>query len=256
MTDLSIHNDIIFHHGGEIAWAINPNLPKLKESLNSFIQSHAKPGRLLGNSVYKKYFENSYWIKKADLLSELDRIECLSYYLQLYSEFYEFDWYLIAAQAYQESHFNQNLTSHAGAHGIMQIKPSTASSKNVGIPDIHNLEDNIHAGVKYLSFLRDQYFSDKKYSEEDKINFTLAAYNAGPARVRKMQRKAKEMGLDPNKWFYNVEVVARNTIGHETVDYVTKIQKTKIALQSYHSLTHDRMLAIQQIKDQNGSETN
>lgn len=256
LTDLNIHDDIIFHHGGEIAWAINPNLPKLKDSLNTFIQSYAKPGRLLGNSVYKKYFENSYWIKKANLLSELDRIECLSYYLQLYSEFYEFDWYLIAAQAYQESNFNQNLTSHAGAHGIMQIKPSTASSKNVGIPNINNLEDNIHAGVKYLSFLRDQYFSDEKYSEEDKINFTLAAYNAGPARVKKMQRKAEEMGLDPNKWFYNVEVVARNTIGNETVDYVTKIQKTKIALQNYHSLTHERMLAIQQIKDQNHSDTN
>jgi len=256
LTDLTIHDDIVFHQGGEIAWAINPNLPKLKASLNQFIQSHAKPGRLLGNSVYKKYFENSYWIKKANLLSELDRIECLSYYLQLYAEFYDFDWYLIAAQAYQESNFNQNLTSHAGAHGIMQIKPSTASSKNVGIPNINNLEDNIHAGVKYLSFLRDQYFSDDKYDNEDKINFTLAAYNAGPARVRKMQRKAEQMGLDPNKWFYNVEVVARNTIGHETVDYVTKIQKTKIAFENYHTLTHDRILAIQQIKDQNTPETN
>ena len=257
LLDLNLQNDIIFHYGGKIAWAINPNLPQLKSSLNEFIQSYAKPGRLLGNSVYKKYFENSYWIKKDNLISELDRVNCLSEYLQLYSDFYEFDWYLIAAQAYQESNFNQKLTSHAGATGIMQIKPSTASSKHVAIKDIkgvNGLENNIHAGVRYMAFLRDQYFSGNEYSQDDKINFTLAAYNAGPGRVRRMQRKAEEMGLDPKKWFYNVEVVARNTIGHETVDYVTKIQKTKIALKSYDALTQERIRTKQEIKDLKRSE--
>lgn len=248
MPNINIQEEVVFHYGGEIAWAINPNQPKLKSSLNEFIQSYAKPGRLLGNSVYKKYFKNTYWIQKADLMTELDRVECLSYYLQLYAEFYEFDWYLIAAQAYQESNFNQKLTSHAGATGIMQIKPSTASSKNVGIKNIKLLENNIHAGVKYLAFLRDQYFSGDEYSEEDKINFSLAAYNAGPARVRKMQRKAESMGLDPKKWFYNVEVVARNTIGHETVDYVAKIQKTKIALKTYNDVTKRRLQIKQAIQ--------
>ena len=258
LSDLRVQKDFVFHYGGQIAWAINPNLPQLKQSLNEFIQSYAKPGRLLGNSIYKKYFENSYWIKKADLISELDRVECLSYYLQYYSTFYEFDWYLIAAQAFQESNFNQRLTSHAGATGMMQIKPSTAASKQVGIKEVKgpkNLENNIHAGIRYLAFLRDQYFSGDEYSTEDKINFTLAAYNAGPARVRRMQRKATEMGLDSKKWFYNVEVVARNTIGHETVDYVTKIQKTKIALKSYNALTKERLRAKQEIKDRKRLET-
>ena len=254
LPDLNIQNKMVFHYGGKIAWAINSNLPQLKKSLDEFIQSYAKPGRLLGNSVYKKYFESTYWIKKDNLISELDRVECLSYYLQLYSEFYEFDWYLIAAQAYQESNFNQKLTSHAGATGIMQIKPSTAASKHVAIKNVKGkkgLENNIHAGIRYLAFLRDQYFSGDEYTEEDKINFTLAAYNAGPARVRRMQRKAEEMGLNPKKWFYNVEVVARNTIGHETVDYVTKIQKTKIALKSYNLLTKERLRAKQEIKELN-----
>jgi len=255
LPNLSLQKEIVFHYGGDIAWAINSNLPNLKSSLNEFIQSYAKPGRLLGNSVYKKYFENAYWIKKANLISELDRIECLSYYLQLYSEFYEFDWFLIAAQAYQESNFNQKLTSHAGATGIMQIKPSTASSKNVGIKDIKNLENNIHAGVKYLAFLRDQYFASDDYSPEEKINFSLAAYNAGPGRVRRMQAKAEKMGLNPKKWFYNVEIVARNTIGHETVDYVTNIQKTKIALESYEALTQKRQRAKQQLQALNTIET-
>ncbi len=139
--------------------------------------------------------------------------------------------------------------------GIMQIKPSTASSKNVGIENISNLENNIHAGIKYLSFLRDHYFADEKYTEQDRINFSLAAYNAGPGRVRKMQRKAEQMGLDPNRWFYNVEVVARNTIGHETVDYVTKIQKTKIAFQNYDALKERRLQTIEQIRQQSLQET-
>lgn len=242
LPELKVYDDVVFYHGGQIAWAINPGLPQLKASLNQFIHSYAKPGRFLGNSIYKKYFENAYWIKKPQLLSELDKIDCLSYYLQLYSEFYGFDWFLIAAQAYQESKFNPKLTSQAGAYGIMQIKPSTAKSKNVGIKDIKNLENNIHAGIKYLAFLRDNYFNGNEYSDEDRINFSLAAYNAGPGRVRRMQRKAQQMGLDPNKWFYNVEVVARNTIGHETVDYVTKIQKTKIALQSYKKLSDTKKL--------------
>lgn len=255
LPNIQLQKEMVFHYGGKIAWAINPNLPNLKNSLNDFIQSYAKPGRLLGNSVYKKYFENTYWIKKANLISELDRVECLSYYLQLYSEFYEFDWFLIAAQAYQESNFNQKLTSHAGATGIMQIKPSTASSKNVGIKNIKSMENNIHAGVKYLAFLRDQYFASDDYSPEEKINFALAAYNAGPGRVRRMQAKAEKMGLNPKKWFYNVEIVARNTIGHETVDYVTNIQKTKIALESYENLAKKRLQTKQQIQERIEQDT-
>ncbi|WP_246261566.1 transglycosylase SLT domain-containing protein [Thiomicrorhabdus cannonii] len=242
LPDLKVYDDIIFHHGGRIAWAINYNLPELKASLNDFIRHFAKQGNFLGNSVFKKYFENTYWIKQPRQLSELNKIDCLTYFLQLYATFYDFDWYLIAALAYQESKFNQALTSPAGAYGIMQIKPQTAESKNVDITDIHNLEDNIHAGVKYLAFLRDTYFSGEEYSLEDRINFALAAYNAGPGRVRKMQRLAEAQGLDPYKWFYNVEVIARNTIGHETVDYVTKIQKTKLALQSYKNLSDRKNL--------------
>lgn len=242
LPNLKLRNDIVFHHGGKIAWALNYNLPQLKASLNDFIKHFAKQGNFLGNSLYKKYYESTYWIRQPQQLSELSKIECLTYYLQLYATFYDFDWFLIAALAYQESKFNQNLTSSAGAYGIMQIKPQTARSKNVDIADIHLLEENIHAGVKYLAFLRDTYFSGEEYSKEDRINFALAAYNAGPGRVRKMQRQAEAQGLDPYKWFYNVEVIARNTIGHETVDYVTKIQKTKLALQSYKQLSDRKNL--------------
>jgi len=228
--NLRLQQDVVFHYGGNIAWAINPNLPDLKNSLNRFVRNYARPGKLLGNSLFKKYFKNPFWVKQPLSLNALDDTPCLQYYFEKYAEFFEFDWYLIAAQAFQESGFNQNLTSHANAVGIMQIKPSTAKSKVVRIPDIYDLENNIIAGIKYLAFIRDFYFTKPEYSSEDRINFSLAAYNAGPGRVRQLQRIAKRKGLDPNKWHYNVEVIARQEIGHETVDYVTKIQKTKIAL--------------------------
>ncbi|VAW48495.1 Transglycosylase, Slt family [hydrothermal vent metagenome] len=245
-SNLKLQKDIIFHHGGEIAWALNKNLPNLKRSLNNFINTYAKPGKFLGNSIFQKYYKNPFWIKTPLSLTALDEIPCLQYYFKKYAEFYEFDWFLIASLAYQESRFQHHLTSKANAKGIMQIKRSTARSKVVNIPSIGNLEDNIHAGVKYLAFLRDHYFDKPEYSKEDQINFSLAAYNAGPGRIRKLQREAEAQGLDPNKWFYHVEKLARQDIGHETVDYVTQIQKRMIGLKSSITLSKSK----QQLKKQ------
>lgn len=248
-SDLKIHEDFIFHFGGKIAWAINKNQPELKNSLNEFIHNYAAPGRLLGNILYRKYFKSTFWIETPLSLTALNTTPCLQYYFEKYAEFYEFDWFLIASQAYQESKFKHKLKSSAGAYGIMQIKHSTARSKVVNIPNIKNLEENIHAGVKYLAFIRDYYFSSPKYSSEDRINFSLAAYNAGPGRIRKLQRDAKARGLDPYKWFYNVEILARQFIGHETVNYVTKIQKTMIGVRSSFELSkHKRRIKNQHIE--------
>lgn len=252
-THIRLHHNFILHHDSEIAWAINKNLPKLKASLNTFIENYARPGRFLGNSVYKKYFENPFWIQHPLDFTALDKTPCLHYYFEKYAQFYDFDWYLIAAQAYKESKFNQKQVSHRGAYGIMQIKPSTARSKHVQIKDIKtNMENNIHAGIRYLAFLRDHYFDKPEYAEEDKINFALAAYNAGPGRIRQLQRIAKRKGLDPNKWFYHVEQIARNEIGHETVNYVTVIQKTREALTLATKLAEEK----RQIKQQHYDEHN
>ncbi len=109
--------------------------------------------------------------------------------------------------------------------GIMQIKPATASDRKVGIKDIHLLENNIHAGIKYLAFLRDHYFSDTDLEEKDRVRFALAAYNAGPARIKKIRRLAGKMDVDPNKWFRNAELAALKYIGQETVRYVSNINK-------------------------------
>lgn len=250
LPNIQVHQNIVFHRDGKIGWAINKNTPKLKKSLNSFIHSYAKQGRLLGNITYNRYFESTYWIRKPLTHDFLQKATCLEDYFRLYADFYGFDWHLIAAIAYQESRFNQAKTSNRGAVGIMQIKPSTANESYVNIKNIDQVENNIHAGVRYLTFLRDHFFSREEFSEEETLNFTLAAYNAGAGRVRQMQRAARKAGLNPYKWFYNVEIVARRVIGHETVNYVSSIQKNQIFFQMSEELSEQRQLLLAEISAQ------
>ena len=115
----------------------------------------------------------------------------------------------------------------------MQLLPSTASDPNVDIPDINLAENNVHAGAKYLAFLRDRYFSSPEIDPQARMHFVWAAYNAGPAKVRQMREMAARMGLDPNRWFGHVEVAAGRLVGSETVKYVADIKKYLIA---YHLL--------------------
>jgi membrane-bound lytic murein transglycosylase MltF len=151
---------------------------------------------------------------------------------------------MTTALAYQESMLDHSKRSHVGAIGIMQLMPTTAADKNVGIPDIENLESNIHAGTKYLRFLRDRYFDDPEISRLNQGLFTFAAYNAGPARVAKLRKEASELGLDPNVWFNNVEIVAANRIGRETVQYVSNIFKYYTA----YKIISERELTVSKAK--------
>ena len=113
----------------------------------------------------------------------------------------------------------------------MQIKPSTAADKNVGIKDISVLENNIHAGAKYLHFLSNRYFSGEDFDELNRWLFSLAAYNAGPAKINRYRREAETNGYDPSIWFNNVEIIAAQRIGRETVTYVSSIYKYYIGYQ-------------------------
>ncbi|MBL3619165.1 MAG: transglycosylase SLT domain-containing protein [gamma proteobacterium endosymbiont of Lamellibrachia anaximandri] len=182
-------------------------------------------GSLLGNMMFKRYYEKTRWIKNPLEPNEHDRLNQVSSLLKKYAEQYDFDWLVIAAQAYQESGLDQRKRNPSGAIGIMQIRKATAADKHVAISDIEKLENNIHAGVKYLAWLRKHYFSDPSISPQDSVFFSLAAYNAGPAKVRKMRAKAEKMGLDRNRWFLKVEHAALRIVGQETVRYTRNIVK-------------------------------
>jgi membrane-bound lytic murein transglycosylase MltF len=133
------------------------------------------------------------------------------------------DWMLMAAQGYQESRLDHKARSHVGAIGVMQVMPATGKELNVG--DISQLEPNIHAGVKFIRRIIDRYYASEPMDDLNKVLFAFAAYNAGPARVRQLRREAAARDLDENIWFNNVERVANERIGRETVTYVSNIYK-------------------------------
>jgi membrane-bound lytic murein transglycosylase MltF len=145
-----------------------------------------------------------------------------------YSLEYGFDYLMVVAQGYQESMLKQSARG-GGAVGIMQVKPSTAAAAPISIPDITTPENNIHAGVKILHQISDQYFNDPGIDSENRLLFTFAAYNAGPNRIAMLRKKASVQGLDPNKWFGNVELLVSQNVGPITVQYVSNIYKYYIA---------------------------
>jgi len=222
--NIVVHQGIVLREGGDIAWAVHKETPKLKASLDKFLREHRK-GTLLGNIFFQRYYESSVFIKNPAAGDDIEKLQKLRQQVQKYAKQYGFDWVLIAALAYQESRLDHTKKSPTGAIGIMQIRPTTAADHNVNIPDVQKLENNIHAGVKYLAFLRDRYFNDPKIRPRDRVRFSLAAYNAGPVRVRNARKSAAEMGLDPNKWFRNVEMAMLKIVGQETVVYVSNINK-------------------------------
>ncbi|MBL0715684.1 MAG: lytic transglycosylase F, partial [Desulfosarcina sp.] len=226
--DIRLQDERPLRTGGEIAWAFRHNSPQLKKLVDEFARSH-KQGTLLGNMLFKRYLKNTKWVRSALSEKELAKFDAVVSLFEKYGSRYNFDHLMITAQAYQESGFDQSKVSPAGAVGIMQLLPSTATSKPVGIKNIDQLENNIHAGVKYLRHIHDTYLADEPMDPLNQTLFAFAAYNAGPSRIMKLRREAARQGLDPNRWFQNVENIAARRIGRETVQYVSNIYKYYIA---------------------------
>ena len=226
--DIVIQEAVPIRTGGEIGWAFRKDSPQLEAMVNGFGKGH-KQGTLFGNVLLKRYFKDNVWVKNHLAESDWARFESAVEHFEHYGDQYDYDHLLLAALAYQESGIDQSKRSKAGAVGVMQMLPSTAADPNVGISDIQTIENNIHAGTKYLRFIHDRYFADPDILPMDQAFFTFAAYNAGPARIRQLRSEASSEGLDPNRWFGNVEVVAARRIGRETVQYVSNITKYYIA---------------------------
>jgi len=222
--------DLVLREGGRLAWAIRKESPELKAFLNNFLKE-SREGTLFGNIVRNRYLKNFDWAENATSAAELRRYRDLEQYFSRFGDAYDVDPALLAAQGFQESRLDQSVRSHAGAIGIMQLLKSTALDKNVGIPNIEEVEPNIEAGAKYLNFLRSRYFENEGIDKLNSSLLALAAYNAGPAKVRRLQRMAEERGYNPNVWFDNVEVIAAEVIGRETVQYVANIYKYYLTYQ-------------------------
>jgi membrane-bound lytic murein transglycosylase MltF len=228
LDQLQVHPGAALAENGAMAWAFRKDTPKLKALANEFIKDH-RVGTAFGSTVLRKYTGSTKWVKNATSDAELRKFRQMAELFRKYGKQYDLPHLLVAAQAYQESRLNNSLRSPAGAVGVMQIKPSTAAGNPINVRGVEQLDRNILAGAKYLRFLMNEFFHEPGVDRLNRGLFAVAAYNAGPNRIQQLRKKAQEQGLDPNRWFNNVELVAAKEIGRETVTYVSNIYKYYLA---------------------------
>jgi membrane-bound lytic murein transglycosylase F len=180
-----------------LGWAARPAARQLLERVNEFFRTMIETGRL--EDVYEKYHWNIADFDYIDLKTFHDRVRTR---LPRYRPFIKdaaqrngFDWCLIAAQAYRESHLDPLARGANDATGLLQILPLTGRSLKV--VDLFDPVANIKAGVQYLKWLFDQI---EGMETDDRLLTALAAYNAGPGHVQDARRLAARLGLDPNRW--------------------------------------------------------
>jgi len=231
---ITVHEEIAVRAGANVAWAIRKNSPQLKLAVDDFISRNGT-GTAAGNTILTRYLKSVKYVKDAASESERKKFLELVSYFQRYSDQYDVDWLLMAAQGYQESQLDQSARSHVGAIGVMQVMPATG--KDLAVGNIREVEANIHAGIKYMRWMIDHYYEKEPMTKLDKALFAFASYNAGAGRISRLRMEAAKRGLDPNVWFHNVEYVAAEKIGAETVTYVSNIYKYYIG---YHLLLEAR----------------
>jgi len=242
---INVHEGIALRSGGKIAWAIRKGSPQLKDVLDDFLTRHGK-GTTSGNTILLRYLKSAKYVKDATSESERRKFLELVQYFKKYGNKYDVDWLLMAAQGYQESQLNQAARSKVGAIGVMQVMPATG--KEMGVGNINQTEPNIEAGVKYMRWMIDQYYGKEPMTKLDKALFAFASYNAGAGRISQLRKEAAKRGLNPNVWFHNVEYVAAEKIGAETVTYVGNIYKYYIAYRLILETREEKKRAAEKMK--------
>jgi membrane-bound lytic murein transglycosylase MltF len=226
LPDLRVHEEVPVNEGGEVGWLVRKGSPKLKQEIGEFATKHVW-GTGLGNTIVRKYTGSTRFLTDARSPDATKRYLQVVDLFRKYADRYSLDYQLMIAQGYQESRLKQHARSPVGAVGVMQIMPATG--EGLGVGDIQQLEPNIHGGVKYIRLMIDEHFASDSVTLLNQTLLALAAYNAGPGRVKRLRAEAAKQGLDPNIWRNNVELIAARRIGEETVNYVANIYRYYVA---------------------------
>jgi membrane-bound lytic murein transglycosylase MltF len=243
LPEIQLHEEIVLSQGTKIGWAIRKNSPELAAALTDFYVSWAKKQGVIPYRQ-RQYMKTIKALNGAAASEDQKRFQLLRALFLKYGQQYHFDPVMLAAQGYQESTLDQNKKSHVGAIGVMQLMPATGRELQVG--DIRVTEHNVHAGAKYMDKLMTQYFKDAHFDEQNRTLFAFASYNAGPGNIAKVRKLAAQRGLDPDKWFNNVETVTAEKIGIETTTYVRNIYKYYVS----YKLTLDAQANAAKLKEQ------
>ena len=180
-----------------LAWGVKKGEAGLQRTINEFFKKIKDNGTFA--KIYKKYYSNVEIFDYVDLKKYHRRLKTrLPKYketIKRVAEKHGFDWRLIAATIYQESHFNPRAKSFTGVRGMMQLTLDTA--KDMGIENRLDPEQSITGGVKYLKRLYERYDDVK---DPDRVLIALASYNVGHGHIVDAQKIAKEKNLDPHSW--------------------------------------------------------
>ncbi|KAF7963317.1 lytic transglycosylase [Cupriavidus sp. UYMU48A] len=244
LPNIKVREDLVVRAEGYIGWAFRKNSPQLRAAIDDFYANYLKKNGVAEYRL-KQLMKSIKQIRNNTNDAEYKRFERTIAFFEKYGKDYSFDPLMLAAQGFQESQLNQKARSHVGAVGVMQIMPATGKELNVG--NIQETEANIHAGAKYLDKLMTQYFPDAHFSEANRPLFAFASYNAGPGNIAKMRKEAAARGLDPDKWFNNVEIVVAEKIGIETTTYVRNIYKYYAAYRLLQDMQSARARALKEV---------
>jgi|WetSurMetagenome_2_1015567.scaffolds.fasta_scaffold18777_2 membrane-bound lytic murein transglycosylase F len=220
----------------DLAWAIPKGSTTLKKEINNWLNGFTQSPRY--RKLYACYFESEKMatIVESDFYAiNTGKLSPYDDYIRQYSQKMGWDWRLTASLIYQESKFKNNLTSWAGAWGLMQLMPATA--RRFGVDTVSSPREQIRAGVEFINWLN-KLFADIK-DDNERVKFVLAAYNIGPGHIIDARNLARKTGVNPDKWdnnvaqcllskadpkYYNDPVVKFGFChGNETFNYVTEV---------------------------------
>lgn len=237
--------DLVLRGGARVGWVLRKNSPKLKAEFEDFYRGFLKKQGVL-QARMKQYMTRVKQITDPTASAESKRFQQTEVLFEKCGAKYGFDPLMLAAQGYQESQLKQDAKSHVGAVGVMQRMPAIGAELKVG--DIKQLEPNIHAGAKCMDQLMTRYFKDAHFDAANRTLFALAACNAGPGRIAQMRTEATRRGLDPDRWFNNVELVTAEKAGIETTTHVRNIYKYDISCSLSQAKQQESEKTIQQVK--------
>ena len=233
--NLTVREDVVVHEGGDIAWALRKNTPRLRAEVDEFVASH-RIGTAFGDGLRSQYFGDGKIVKNALAPEKSALLRELMAHFKNYGQRFAVDPFILAAQGFQESGFDQKLRMKSGAVGVMQMKPSTAREE-LGINDIvSRAEDNIHSAAAYLRYIVAKYVNEPEVSDRDRVLMALAAYNGGPGALKRAREDAKKKGFDrmsglPMSNMARLRLPARNRCNMSAIS-------TNIILPIRHSCRH------------------
>lgn len=225
MPRLRLQRKLALQSPGQLHWYTRTDTPQLAATVNRFVDGYSIPANQ--DRAFVKAYARLYKVRYPLASADRRRLEQLRPLLQRTARQQGMDWLNLAALAFKESALDPAARGAGGAAGLLQITP--AAARRVGVGNIQSADDNVQAGARYLAMIQRKFFASRKLAERERMAFVLAAYNLGPERVQAMRAEARKRGLNPDRWFFQVERVAMEQVGMGPVSYVNSVNKYYLA---------------------------